>query len=64
MTEEEKLKFVANMIGNGANIGQFVVDNHGTMNYYAEDKKTSSQSVAHFPLNKMRMRGDNGTVFL
>lgn len=64
MTEEEKLKFVANMIGNGTNIGQFVVDNHGTMNYYAEDKKTSSQSVAHFPLNKSEDEGRQWYSFL
>lgn len=31
MTEQEKLEFLDRMIRNGANIGQFIMDNHGTM---------------------------------
>jgi len=32
MSEEGKLEFLDRMIRNGANIGQIVMDNHGTMN--------------------------------
>ena len=32
MAEEEKMKFLEKLIKNGVKIGNFIMDNHGTMN--------------------------------
>ena len=57
MTEEEKLQFLARIMGNGnTTIGQVIVDNHGTMNIHnhanEQKNKQKDEGISKEQLNK------------
>ena len=48
MTEEQKMAFLDKMVRNGVNIGQLIMDNHGTMeisNHMGGSEKSKKQEV-------------------
>lgn len=65
MTDKEKLEFLERMMVKGnTTIGQVIMDNHGTMNYFADGRKNSEQASPHFPLNKSEDVGRQWYDFL
>jgi len=57
MTEEEKMQFLARIMGNGnTTIGQVIVDNHGTMNIHnhanEQKNKQKDEGISKEQLNK------------
>ena len=54
MAEEEKMKFLEKLIKNGVKIGNFIMDNHGTMNLtnQMEAENNEKTSVTEGPIGK------------
>ena len=52
MTDKEKLEFAEKVVKSGAKIGNFVMDNHGTMTLSANMGEDSSEEAAPIPGTK------------
>ena len=45
MSDDANMKFMEMLLKNGTHIGNFIMDNHGTMNVHAHEDKSKDETV-------------------